>query len=168
MKKIVEVLLDRMISDAKTCDLNLIRDNLKRVESDSFVETIITNTIRNVWLSADGIYEIINDYVRNNTYKLLSVYNIATCTNTDKVAKEYCFDVSISSCGDLYINIKCDIDVLIYTRESAFDDYVKGSYLRTRSSKPEYGSDSVLFKHKETVDTRFYVGNIHKHILRSE
>lgn len=167
MKKIVEVLLDRMISDAKTCDLNLIRDNLKRVESDSFVETIITNTVRNVWLSADGVYEIINDYVRSNTYKLLSVYNIATCTNTDKAA--YCFGISIGSCGDLYINIKCDIDVLIYTRESAFDDYVKGSYLRARSNKPEYGSDSVLFKHKETIDTKFYIdSNIRKHILRSE
>lgn len=166
MKKIVEVLLDRMIEDAKTCDLNLIRDNLKRVESDSFVETIITNTVSSIWLSADGLFEIVNDSIKDNVYKLLKIYNIVY-KDCDKVAKEYCFNVNIDSTGDLYFTLKCDVDSLVYTSASAFDDYIKSGYLRSRCKRPDY-SEPILFKHVKTSEMRFYVHNIRKHILRSE
>lgn len=166
MKKITEMYLERVFNDMKREDMNIIKYNLKRMIRPDLVETLLTNTTDNVWISADSIFELIRNATKDTFEKVFKVMNVKS-DNRDNVVKEYCFKVGIDDFGDLIITIECDVEGLAWTSEEYIDYMVKKNYMRYSENK-KCERYNVPFRHERKFTKIFNLNDIKEHILKSE
>lgn len=166
MKKITEMYLERVFSDMKHEDMSIIKRNLKRMTHPELVETLLTNTIDNVWISADSVFELVCNATKCMFEKIFKITNLKS-DSRDDVVKEYCFKVGIDEYGDLIITIECDIEGLAWTSEECIDYMVKNNYMRYSDNKKSERYN-IPFRYERKYTNTFNLDSIREHILKSE
>lgn len=166
MNRITELYLERVFRDMRQEDMLVIKRNLKRMIRPELVETLLTNTTDNVWISADSIFELIRNATKDTFEKVFKVMNVKS-DNRDNVVKEYCFKVGIDDFGDLIIAIECDVEGLAWTSEEYIDYMAKKNYMKYSENR-KCERYNVPFRHERKFTKIFNLGDIRKYILKSE
>lgn len=166
MNRITELYLERVFRDMRQEDMLVIKRNLKRLMRPELVETLLTNTVNNVWISADSLSEFISGATNDTFEKVYSVANVKSDNkdNTD----EYCFKVNIDDYGDLTITIECDVEGLTWTSKDYIDYMVeRGGFMRHSESK-RTERYNIPFRHKIRFSRTVSLDSIRKYVLASE
>lgn len=166
MKKITEMYLERVFNDMKHEDMSTIKRNLKRMTRPELVETLLTNTTDNVWISADSVFELVRDAAKGTFEKIFKITDLKSDGRDDAV-KEYCFKAGINEYGDLIITIECDIEGLAWTSEEGIDYMVRNHYVRYSDNRKSERC-SIPFRYGRKFTNTFNLNNIREHILKSE
>lgn len=166
MKKITEMYLERVFDDMKREDMDVIKRNLKRLCNEDIIETLLTNKVDNIWISADSIFELVRNATKDTFEKLFKIKNVKS-DNRDDVVKEYCFKVSISDFGDLIITIECDVEGLAWTSEEYIEYMVRKNYVKYSENRKSERYN-VPFRLERKFTKTFNLNDIKKHILKSE
>lgn len=166
MRRVTELYLERVFNDMRREDMNVIRDNLKRMIRPDLVETLLTNEIDSVWISADSIFEMIRNATKDTFEKVFKIANVKS-DNMDDVVKEYRFKVGIDDFGDLIITIECDVEGLAWTSEEYIDYMSKKSYMKYSENR-KCERYNIPFRHERKFTKIFNLNDVRKHVLKSE
>lgn len=166
MKKIAEMYLERVFDDMKREDMNVIKHNLKRLVRPDLAETLLVNTIDNVWISADSIFELIKSTMKDRFEKVFKVINVESY-DRDKVVKEYCFKVEIDDFGELVIAIEGSIEGLAWTSEEYINYMIEKNYMRYSENKKSERYN-IPFRYERQFKQVFNLNDIRNYILKSE
>lgn len=166
MEKITEMYLERVFSDMKHEDMSIIKRNLKRMIHPELVETLLTNTADNVWISADSIFELVCNETKGMFEKVFKVMNVKS-DNRDDVVREYCFKVDIDEFGDLIIVIECNVEGLSWTSEDYIDYMTRNNYMKYSENKRSERYN-IPFRREMKFTRTFRLDSIREHILKSE
>lgn len=166
LSRITEMYLERIFNDMKREDMNVIKRNLKRMNRPELVETLLTNTMDNVWISADSLFEFIRN-ATNDTFEKIYVITNVKSDNRDDVVKEYCFKVNIDDYGDLTITIECNVEGLTWTSKEYLDYMVERGYMRHSENKKSERYN-IPFRYKAKFSRTVSLDSIREYILKSE
>lgn len=165
MNRITEMYLERVFQDMRQEDMLVIKRNLKRMIRPELVETLLTNTVNNVWIGSDSLLEFIRN-ATNDTFE--KVYNVSNVKSDNKDnTNEYCFKVNIDDYGDLTITIECDVEGLTWTSKEYLDYMVERGYMRHCENKRSERYD-IPFRHGMRFSRTVSLGSIRGYILASE
>lgn len=166
MKRITEMYLERVFDDMKREDMDIIKRNLKRAIHPELVETLLTNTVDNVWISADSVFELVCNETKGTFEKVFKVINVKS-DDRDNVVKEYCFKVGIDEFGELIIVIECNVEGLSWTSEDYIDYMARNNYMKYSENKKSERYN-IPFRREMKFTRTFSLGSIREHILKSE
>lgn len=165
MRKITELYLERVFNDMRREDMNIIKANLKRLCNADLTEVILTNTVDNVWIDMDSIFELVRNGTKDTFEKVFKVTNVRS-DNRDN-AKVCCFKVGIDDFGNLTITIECNVEGLAWTSEENIEYMAKKSYMRYSENKKSERYN-IPFRREMKFTRTFNLDSIKEYILKSE